>query len=109
MRLPNGAGAIVDIRKLTEYCLNPRHLRGRNKARVFAAVGITVSDAEELRLALLEAARNGAAEPGPTTEYGQRYVVDFELMRRGRLIRLRSAWIVRIGENSPYLTTCFVL
>jgi hypothetical protein len=33
--LPNGARAILDIRKLADYCLNPAHLRGRHKARVF--------------------------------------------------------------------------
>ncbi|HXG48805.1 MAG TPA: hypothetical protein VNO52_14360, partial [Methylomirabilota bacterium] len=36
MRLPNGERAIVDIQKLTAYCLNLQHTRGRHKARVFA-------------------------------------------------------------------------
>ena len=35
MKLPNGERAIVDTRKLLEYCLNSEHPRGRNKARVF--------------------------------------------------------------------------
>jgi hypothetical protein len=56
MKLPNGERAIVDIRKLREYCLNAQHSRGRNKARVFAAVGIREADAEELRKILLAAA-----------------------------------------------------
>jgi len=56
VKLPNGARAIVDIRKLREYCLNPQHPRGRNKARVFAAVGMREADAEELRTALVAAA-----------------------------------------------------
>ena len=53
MKLPNGDRAIVDIRKLRAYCLNLHHARGRNKARVFASVGIRETDAEELRAALL--------------------------------------------------------
>jgi hypothetical protein len=53
MNLPNGYRAIVDIRKLKAYCLNLRHRHDRNKARVFASVGIQESDAEELRTALL--------------------------------------------------------
>ena len=44
MKLPNGERAIVDCRKLDEYCLNPHHPRGRNKARVFASVGIGQAD-----------------------------------------------------------------
>src|SRR5436853_7876618 len=36
MLLPNGKRAIVDIRKLRDYCLNPDNPRGSGKARVFA-------------------------------------------------------------------------
>jgi hypothetical protein len=61
MKLPNGEGAIVDIRKLQEYCLNAQHPRGRNKARVFASVGIRQADAEVLRTALVVAASNAEA------------------------------------------------
>jgi Domain of unknown function (DUF6883) len=53
MKLPNGEKAIVDIGKLLDYCLNLAHPRGRNKARVFASVGIQKADAEDLRSALL--------------------------------------------------------
>jgi hypothetical protein len=38
MSLPNGERAIVDERKLREYCLSAVHPRGRHKARVFASV-----------------------------------------------------------------------
>jgi hypothetical protein len=34
-RLPRGEEAILDIRKIEDYCLNPLHPRGRHKARVF--------------------------------------------------------------------------
>lgn|ERR1022692_1797927 len=109
MRLPNGEHAIVDIRKLQEYCLNPQHPRGLNKARVFAAVGIRDSDAEELMEALGTAARDGEATYGAVSSYGQRYVVDFEFVRLGRTIRIRSTRMVRTGEELPRLTSCYVL
>ena len=63
---------IVDIRKLLEYCLNSQHLRGRNKARVFASVGIRDTDADELREALSAAARDAEASYGFRNPYGQR-------------------------------------
>src|ERR1700756_4648521 len=48
--LPNGDRAIVDIRKLADYCLNPSHPRGRHKARVFRqAAGLQQGDAAWLR------------------------------------------------------------
>lgn len=109
MKLPNGDRAIVDIRKLSGYCLNPHHSRGRNKARVFAAVGIREVDAAELRAALLMAARTGEAQPGAPGLYGQRYVVDFEMTRRDNSVRIRNTWMVRTGEELPRLTSCYVL
>jgi hypothetical protein len=109
MKLPKGERAIVDIRKLQDYCLNARHPRGRNKARVFASVGIRQADAEVLRTALVMAASNAEARLSAASPYGRRYIVDFDLARQARTVRVRSAWIVRIGEDLLRLTSCYVL
>ncbi|MBK9215478.1 MAG: hypothetical protein IPM59_07735 [Chloracidobacterium sp.] len=111
MRLPNGENATVDIRKLTEYCLNPDDPRGRHKARVFAsALGITVADADELREKLLDIARTTeSAVTGENDAYGQRFVVDFEWTTAAGTASVRSTWIVLTDEDFPRLTTCYVL
>ena len=109
MKLPNGERAIIDARKLQDYCLNADHPRGRNKARVFASVGIRQAQAEELWEAILAATVNSDARLGSATPHGQRYIVDFDLVRQGRTVRIRSTWIVRIGEDFPRLTSCYVL
>ena len=45
--LPNGHKAVVEIAKLTDYCLNPQHEDGKHKARAFAsALGLGREDAE---------------------------------------------------------------
>jgi hypothetical protein len=36
--LPHSDRAILDIRKIEDYCLSPVHPRGRHKARVFREV-----------------------------------------------------------------------
>lgn len=57
MKPPNAEDAIVDPETLRGYCLDPEHIRGRHKARVFAsALGMTAEDAEELREILRSAA-----------------------------------------------------
>src|SRR5947207_2594973 len=89
--------------------LPQQHPRGRNKARVFASVGIREADAEELRTAFLAAASSAEAEIGVANVYGQRYIVDFDLVRQGRVVKIRSTWIVRIGDDLPRLTSCYVL
>ena len=109
MRLPNGERAIIELSKLQDYCLSPAHPRGKNKARVFASVGIRLEDAQELRAALELAAIDGEAVPGMPSPWGDRFVVDFGLFRAGRPVRIRSTWIVRRGEELPRLTSCYVL
>jgi hypothetical protein len=110
MKLPNGDHAVVDIRKLTDYCLNPGHLRGRHKARVFAStLGLTADNAEELRQLLLASAAAVDAVLTHRDGYGDRYVLDFDVARGDWVARIRSAWIVRRGESFPRLTSCYIL
>ena len=109
MRLPHGNQAIVELVKLQEYCLSPTHARGRHKARVFAAVlGLTAADADLLRDALLQAAITEDAAPTDQDEFGQRYVIDFQMQGPQGTAIVRSAWIVRTSEQFPRLTSCYV-
>ena len=111
MRLPNDDRAVVDIRKLLEYCLSTTHRRGRHKARVFqAALGVQALDAEALRTALLQAARSSdTVTPGEQDVHGRRYTLDFTWTWMDRQATLRSAWIIRPDEDFPRLTSCYVL
>ena len=110
MKLPNGDQAVVEMRKLSEYCLSPRHPRGRHKARVFAsAIGITEAEADVLRNGLLEAARTQPAVPGAEDQYGMRYTLDFEMSGPAGKRVVRSFWIIRAGEFFPRFVTCFVI
>lgn len=95
--------------KLQEYCLSPTHPRGRHKARVFAAVlGLTTDDADLLRDALLQAALTEDATPTEQDAFGQRYVIDVQMQGPQGTAIVRSAWIVRTGEQIPRLTSCYV-
>lgn len=110
MKLSNGNNAIVEIRKLREYCLNPDNPRGANKARVFAsALGITMDDAESLKGILLDAARESETEIGELDDYGQRYTIDFEMATAFGTAPIRSGWIILHEEERPRLATCFVV
>ena len=63
MTIPNAEHAVVDIRKLRDYCLNPMHDEGQHKARLFAiALGMTTDDAEDLRALLLQAVKTADAQ-----------------------------------------------
>lgn len=110
MKLPNVARAVIEIEKLRDYCLSTSHPRGKHKAYVFETVlGLTAEHSEELREAILSAINSEDAIATEKDEYGQRYVVDFTMERQGKKAEIRSAWIVRIREDYPRLTSCYVL
>lgn len=110
MLIPNAEIAIVDIRKLRDYCLNPEHKNGKHKARLFiACLGITANDAEELRQILLDIVKIHEARLARQDEFGQRYTLDFEISWQNRNATLRSGWIIETGSKLPKLTTCYPL
>src|SRR5258706_9767268 len=112
MKLPNAEKAVVDIAKLRDYCLNPNHPEGKHKARTFLEkLDMRRDDAEGLRQLILDAILTMEATEQKPTEYGRRFVVDFEIERgRGMVLlraAVRTAWIIRNEEDFPRLTTCF--
>lgn len=111
MKLPNGAKAVIDIEKLRDYCLSAQHPEGRHKARVFlSALGMTASDAEGLRsLLLIAAAESDNVTMTDSDKYGCRYSLDYAVFWSSRESVVRSAWIVKSGEDFPRLTSCYIL
>ncbi len=86
MKIPHADRAVVDIRKLRDYCLNPNHDDGKHKARLFiAASKMTQDDADDLRDILLQAVKNlESARLGRHDEFGKRYTLDFVIEWQGR-------------------------
>ncbi len=110
MLIPNGDNAVVDIRKLRDYCLNPEHDDGKHKARLFSTIlGMTADDAQELRRILLEVVKTDEAQLGRSDGYGQRYTLDFVLEWQDRSATIRSGWIIEHDSDIPRLTTCYPL
>lgn len=110
MIIPFSENASVDIRKLTDYCLNPQHVQGKHKAYLFAEIlNITEKDAYRLKEILLDIVKIHDAVPGLCDEYGQRYLIDFQLQWENRQAMVRSGWILEPDSNIPKLTTCFIL
>jgi hypothetical protein len=86
----------------TTLSMSRPHPRGRHKARVFRSrLGLTAGNADVLRIALLDAARNRQNDLRPTDidESGQRYLLDFEMTVGPGTATIRSAWIVLAGET----------
>jgi hypothetical protein len=110
MLIPNAENAVVDIRKLRDYCLNPEHDDGKHKARLFSSIlGMTPDNAEELRQILVEVIQTHEAKLGRRDGFGQRYTLDFTIQWQNRSATLRSGWIIEHDSEIPRLTTCYPL
>lgn len=109
-KLPQGDRAILESRKLADYCLSLEHPRGRHKARVFRdALGIARSDASWLRNELLAGILEAEAVPMESDTYGTRWRVDVLVVRQARNVVVRTLWIIKRGENVPRFVTCWVM
>lgn len=107
--LPNAENAVVDIRKLRDYSLNPNHSTGKDKARLFSSIlGMNAENAEELRQIILEQVKIQEACLNKSDQHGQRYYVDFTLIRKNKSANIRSCWIIEPGSDFPRLTSCYI-
>ncbi len=73
MVIPNAENAVVDSRKLSDYCLNSEHNDGKHQDRLFSSIlGMTANNAEELRQILLEVIKIREDQLGRKDGFGQR-------------------------------------
>lgn len=107
MKLPNAIRADF-IGKLENYCLNPHHDRGKDKARLFQEkLGITLQNSEILSAALQNAIIREEATLHKNNDYGTYYNLRFFLKTEIGESWILSAWIVRKSENFPRLVSCY--
>ncbi|MGL4552321.1 MAG: DUF6883 domain-containing protein [Gemmataceae bacterium] len=110
MSLPNAEKVVIDMAKLAGYCLSTSHHVGMHKAAVFrSALGITATEAFVLAERIREGVMCCPATSGKADEFGQRYQVDIPMTTEVGSAVVRTAWIVRGGEDAPRLVTCYVL
>lgn len=108
MKLPNGDRALIPIEKLTGYCLNPNHPKGKHKARVFQSVlNLTADNADVLSALIQQAALSGNVVQQDFTPQGQIFKVDWEIPNTDRRI-LRTTWEIAYSLEIPRLITAFV-
>lgn len=108
MNLPNGDRAIISIEKLTGYCLNFNHSKGKHKARVFKAIlNITIDNVDQLYTLIQQAAIEGEIIQQDQTPQGQIFKVDWEIPNTDRR-QLRTTWEIATDSDRPRLITAFI-
>jgi hypothetical protein len=108
MKLPNGDRAVIPIQKITGYCLNPNHAKGKHKARVFQAVlNITADNADILIALIQQAAIEGDVVQQDPTPQGQIFKVDWDIPNTNGE-QLRTIWEIAHNTETPRLVTAFI-
>jgi hypothetical protein len=108
MKLPNGDRVFIPMKKITGYCLNPNHSKGKHKARVFRAIlGITVENADRLVALIQQAAIEGEVVQRDLTPKGEIFKVDWDIPDTDGE-QLRSTWEIAHDSDVPRLVTAFI-
>ena len=108
MSLPNADQVLIPLRKLTDYLLDDTHHRGMAKARYLRSYGFTSHDVHLLEGALRSIAMTGDLVETQVTEHGTKYIViGVSTTPTGRMIRLRTVWIVEPAEQRPRFVTAY--
>lgn len=107
MKLPNGHQADLG-NKIENYCLNPNHQKGKNKATLFQKrLGINLENLEILKKAIKQAAITESVVIRKINEYGTHYNLKFLLKTDVGESLILVAWTIRTGEDFPRLTNCY--
>ena len=106
MSLPNPARAVIDDAKLRDYLRSRTHPVGRFKAALFATLGYTEENWQQLRDDLRDQHLTREAQLAERTQYGQKHVILAEIRGpSGRTANVASIWIVMANEDFPRFVT----
>ena len=106
MILPNAAHAVIPPEKLRDYLLNPDHPENGGKARVFAALGYTAANWEELAEDLRQQHVSLDAEE-QLHPFWTRYIIAGRLQGPKGSANIRSVWQIDSGSQIPRLITAY--
>jgi hypothetical protein len=99
---------LVEREKITEYLLNPGHPENGGKARFFAALGFQRGDWATLGAAFRSLALGSSVVKRLDSAHGEKYVVDGQIESpSGRMLWVRTVWIVDRGRDAPRLVTAY--
>ena len=108
MWLPNADHAVVDMRKIIDYLLNPTHQEGGPKEAFFVRFGFRRELPQVLQRVLLEHGRKYQVTQVVDDPHGIKYSVEGEIeCPDGRTPRIRTIWMIDIGADFPRLISAY--
>ncbi|NJN92300.1 MAG: hypothetical protein HC878_19335 [Leptolyngbyaceae cyanobacterium SL_5_14] len=110
MKLPNRECAFIQPQKLIGYLLSETHSVGRSKAKLLRSMGFSEANLVMLEQALLAIAYSEEVQEVADSPHGKKFVIDGEIMTpTGKIVQLRTVWIIDTGETNPRFVTAHPL
>jgi hypothetical protein len=110
MKLPHREGAYVTLPKLRDYLLSETHLVGMGKAKFFRSLGFGETNTSKLEQGLISIAHSEDVKGVVSSTYGTKYIIDGLLQTpTGESARVRTVWIIDIGQEYPRFVTAYPL
>jgi hypothetical protein len=108
MKLPNRENAYIPSLKLHDYLLSETHSVGRWKAKFFRALGFDETNMDVLEQRLKAIARSEDVRDVMSSVHGTKYVIEGSLETPiGRLVHVRTVWIIDAGQDRPRFVTAY--
>jgi hypothetical protein len=108
LQVPNADRAVIEPAKLRDYLRSSTHPVGRFKAAFFLTLGYSADAWARLEVDLRSQHLPRDAVAAAPTPYGQKYVIRATLVGpAGRSTRVRSVWVVRVGEDYARFVTAY--
>jgi len=108
MKLPENQDAVVQDGKLATYLLSETHPVGKAKAKYFRSLGYSIANADQLKNDLVAITVSNEVTETINTLFGTKYVVDGDIISpTGIKARVRTIWILEIGETYPQFVTAY--
>lgn len=108
MKLPYRQNAYIPKAKLTKYLLSQTHAVGRFKAKYFRALGYNESNVSLFEASLRKVAQSQEVREESPTTYGIKYLIDGILETpSGKVVKMRTVWIIEEGQNRPRFITVY--
>ena len=108
MKLPNSESAFIPKAKLTNYLLSETHPDGKQKAKLFKAVGFNETNVPLLEISLLDIAHTQGVKAIVKTIHGIKYVIEGRIAApNGKTLNLRTIWIIEPNRKAPRFVTSY--
>lgn len=108
MKLPYRKNAYIPKAKLTSYLLSETHSDGKQKSKLFRIFGFNETNIPVLEESLLKIAHTQEVRNTVESIHGTKYVIDGKIEApNGRIINLKTIWIIEPNQKSPRFVTAY--